>query len=53
MLLEAGVDIDARDPHGWKALHMAAECGNIHIIVTLVEKGADLDAVVCEGGCCG
>ncbi|PMD44461.1 hypothetical protein L207DRAFT_420860, partial [Hyaloscypha variabilis F] len=53
VLLEAPADIDARDPHDWTALHIAADCGNIEIIVMLVEEGADLDAVVCEGGVAG
>jgi ankyrin repeat protein len=53
VLLEAPADIDARDPHDWTALHIAADCGNIEIIVMLVEEGADLDAVVCEWGVAG
>ncbi len=53
MLLEVGVDIDARHPHDWTALNMAADCGNIEIIIMLVKEGADLDVVVCERGVAG
>jgi len=41
LLLEAGVDPDAKTPDGDTALHLAAFAGKLDIVRTLVEGGAD------------
>jgi len=43
MLLELGVDLNARDRDGMCALSFAANSGSGHFVTLLVEKGADRD----------
>lgn len=42
-LLDAGVDIDARDRHGQTALMLAAKRGHLALVELLIEKRADLN----------
>lgn len=42
-LLEAGVNINARDRYGQTALMLAAHRGHVALVELLVEKGADLN----------
>ena len=49
-LLFAGANADLRTPNGgWTALHTAAEYGNAHTVLQLVESGAALDLSDAEG----
>ncbi len=41
-LISRGDDINARDIHGWTALHSAASGGHIDITKFLLSKGADI-----------
>jgi len=41
-----GDDLQARSPRGWTALHAAAAEGDVQRIGTLIEAGADVNAVV-------
>lgn len=43
LLLDQGVDIDARDEHGQTALMNAAHAGQEELARLLIEKGADLN----------
>jgi hypothetical protein len=45
VILEHGVDFNARDIEGWTALHAAAATGNIQMINLLIEEGASLVAI--------
>ncbi len=45
IILEHGVDLNARDIEGWTALHAAAATGNIQMINLLIEEGASLVAI--------
>ncbi|GAU98197.1 hypothetical protein RvY_09375-2 [Ramazzottius varieornatus] len=49
MLLELGVDINARDVDGWTPLHAAAHWGQRESCKTLVENGCDMDAKTSMG----
>jgi uncharacterized protein len=49
LLLEAGVDPDAKTPDGDTALHLAAFAGKLDIVRTLVEGGADLNVKDASG----
>ena len=40
-LRDQGLDIDALGTYGWTALHEAASCGYLDIVVLLLENGAD------------
>jgi ankyrin repeat protein len=42
-LLEHGVDINGRDPHGQTALMLAARDGKQDIVNELISRGADLN----------
>jgi len=44
MLLEKGMDINARDNYGWTPLHLAAERGQQAVVKALLERGADVYA---------
>lgn len=44
LLLDRGADIDARNRLGETALHVAARCGNKHVVGRLLERGANLYA---------
>ena len=43
LLLERGLDIDAKDCYGRTALHWAAHWANVRAIETLISHGASLD----------
>jgi ankyrin repeat protein len=43
VLLEQGMDINARDEHGQTALMNAAHAGQEELVRLLIEKGADLN----------
>jgi ankyrin repeat protein len=45
ILVDAGVNIDAKDNYGNTPLHEAARQGNINIIMSLVAKGAEINAI--------
>ena len=40
LLLEAGADPDAQDPHGFTPLHHAVVAGDLETVQALVEGGA-------------
>lgn len=44
LLLDRGADMDARNRLGETALHVAARCGNKHVVTRLMERGANLHA---------
>lgn len=46
---ELGVDVNARDHNGYNALHHAAARGDHHLIIYLVDKGIDVNAVSRRG----
>lgn len=46
---ELGVDVNARDHNGYNALHHAAARGDHALIIYLVEKGIDVNAVSRRG----
>ena len=43
LLIQKGVDIDAKDQYGQTALMNAAHAGQVELVHLLVEQGADLD----------
>ena len=45
ILIQNGVDLEARDDDGMTALHHAAEYGNPRTVFTLIEAGVDMYAV--------
>jgi uncharacterized protein len=45
LALELGADIEAEDRNGYRAMHLAAAAEFQHIILFLLEKGADLNPV--------
>jgi len=48
-LIKLGVDVNARDRHGWTPLHFAARIMNVDIIKLLLDAGAEIDPVNDEG----
>ncbi|RDW80273.1 hypothetical protein BP6252_04911 [Coleophoma cylindrospora] len=42
LLVDRGIDINARDSQGWTALHLATERGQHKVVKILLEKGADI-----------
>ncbi|MCK9635581.1 ankyrin repeat domain-containing protein [Methylobacter sp. Wu8] len=40
-LIETGEDLEQKDDYGWTALNWAAGCGNLAIVRTLLEAGAN------------
>lgn len=42
-LRDEGLDVDALGTYGWTALHEAASCGYLDIVIFLLENGADPD----------
>ena len=42
LLKQRGINVNFRNRHGNTALHAAARSGNIHIIYTLLDAGADI-----------
>ena len=47
--MKYNVDLNARDIEGWTPLHAAAACGNLTMIVLLMEKGALLTSLNNDG----
>ena len=43
-LVEAGMDVEAKDHHGWTALHIAAMEGHPAVVKVLLEAGANVNA---------
>jgi cytohesin len=43
-LLDAGVDVNAKDENSWTPLHFAARHGHKEIVELLIAKGADVNA---------
>jgi ankyrin repeat protein len=48
-LLARGVAVDARNAHGWTAMHVAARSGQVTMVHALAEAKADLNARDQEG----
>ena len=44
MLLDKGIDVNAKDQYGWTALHEAAQEGHENIVQTLLDNGAEVNA---------
>jgi hypothetical protein len=44
-LIAAGAEVDARDPHGWTALHWAAFASSMRTASVLLEFGAAVDGL--------
>lgn len=42
VLVAAGADIHAQTDHHWSALHVAAACGKMELVRTLVDQGANI-----------
>jgi ankyrin repeat protein len=49
LLLDAGAEVDARQRHGFTALHSAAQNGVLDQVQILLERGADPAALTDEG----
>lgn len=49
MLLDAGVDVNARTDGEWSAAHSAARRCDVAMLALLVERGANLDVSNCHG----
>ena len=49
LLLDAGADVNVRQPGGFTPLHAAAQVGNDELVELLLERGADPDARLDEG----
>ncbi|KAL8866399.1 MAG: hypothetical protein Q9198_008908, partial [Flavoplaca austrocitrina] len=45
ILVKVGVEVNAEDYYGRRALHWVARCGDEAMLRLLIEKGADLDVV--------
>jgi ankyrin repeat protein len=43
-LLAKGAEVNARNAHGWTALHVAAAGGDLAVITLLLQHGADVHA---------
>ena len=43
-LLAQGADVEARNAHGWTALHIAAAGGDPAVVALLLQHGADVQA---------
>lgn len=48
-LVEQGADVNRGDNEGWTPLHATASCGFISIAKYLLEHGANVAAVNCDG----
>ena len=49
LLLEAGVEVDARQQQGWTPLHGAAHAGDVELVTVLLDAGADRTLVPDSG----
>lgn len=49
VLLEAGADVNAVDPHGWTPAHLAAAYGYSSTLSLLLDSGATAEALTDEG----
>ena len=49
LLLDAGADVDARQPGGFTALHSAAQNGDLDLVELLLQRGADPRAATDDG----
>ena len=49
LLLDYGADVNALDSCHWTALHLAAFCGRLHVMNTLLGRGANPHARTIEG----
>lgn len=49
MLLKAGIDIESKDKDGMTALMLACRTNRVDTVVSLLEKGADIDAIDNKG----
>lgn len=48
-LVEHGADVNRGDNEGWTPLHATASCGFLSIAKYLIENGANVAAVNCDG----
>lgn len=48
-LVEHGADLNRGDNEGWTPLHATASCGFVSIAKYLIDNGANIAAVNCEG----
>ena len=48
-VLARTADVNVPDDDGNTPLHIVAETGNIHYMIGLIEKGANIEAVGCQG----
>jgi len=49
LLLDAGADVNVRQPGGFTPLHAAAQGGNAELVELLLERGADRDVRLDDG----
>lgn len=48
-LVEHGADVNRGDNEGWTPLHATSSCGFLSIAKYLIEHGANIAAVNCDG----
>jgi len=48
-LLDKGFQVDQKDAAGYTALHYAARNGHLSLCRLLIDRGACIDAVTCQG----